>query len=374
MPAAKAAVPVPTAERYVVMLDPAAGDANAVATEHARRSGGSVKDVFGAVKGYAGTFRLQQIEAIRRDPRTRQVVKDHVLRGFDEADISQSNAPYGVDRLDQPALPLSGTFAANHDGEGVTVYVIDSGIRAGHVEFGGRARVGADFVGDGRKGADCHGHGTHVAGIVGGKTYGVAKKVKIVAVRALNCTASSTVSKVVKAINWVAANHVTNSVANLSLGGAASSVLDAAVAAAVAKGVPFTLAAGNGSSLVGATDACNVSPARVTTPGVMTIGATDAKDARASFSNYGACVDWFAPGVSIKSAGRNSNTEIVSKSGTSMAAPFVAGVAALYLDANPGTSPAGLESALLASSRKSAVATNSRTPVGQSHIAFTDGL
>jgi subtilisin family serine protease len=373
MPAAQAALPALPGERYIVMLDPAAGEAKAVAQEQARRAGGSVDEVFGAVKGYTTTLPPAQLDAIRRDRRTRLVVKDDVVRVMDAVPVNQSGAPFGVDRVDQPDLPVNGTFAANHDGDGVTVYVIDTGIRASHAEFGGRASVGADFVRDGRNGVDCDGHGTHVAGIIGGKTYGVAKKVKLVAIRALDCTGSGTASRLIAALNWVAANRAPNSVANISLGGATNAALDAAVTAAVGQGVAVTVAAGNGSLLFGGTSACTVSPARVATPGVMTIGATDTRDARASFSNYGPCVDWFAPGVGIKSAWRTSDTATKTLSGTSMAAPFTAGVAALYLDAHPGASPAGVEAALLALSQDSAVVRNSKTAVEHSHLVFTGG-
>ena len=373
MPAARAAaVPVLPSERYIVMLDPAVGQTKAIAQEQAGRARGTVEKVFGAVSGYTAKLRSNELDAIRRDPRTRLVVKDTVVRHMAAPLVQQTGAPFGVDRVDQPDLPLDGRFAANHDGDGVTVYVIDSGIRAGHVEFGGRASVGADFVGDGRKGVDCDGHGTHVAGIIGGATYGVAKKVRLVAVRALNCNGSGTASRFIAAINWVAQNSVPNSVANLSVGGAASAAIDLAVTTAVAKGVAFTIAAGNGG-LLGGTNACNVSPARVTTPGAMTIGASDSKDARASFSNYGACVDWFAPGKSIKSAWRTSNTATQTMSGTSMAAPFAAGVAALYLDAHPNTTPATLEAELLALSQGSALVQNSKTPAEHSHVVYTGG-
>lgn len=379
MPAARAAGPVLPGERYIVMLDPAIGEAKTVAQEQAGRVSGRVENVYAAVKGYTAMLRPGALDAIRRDPRTLLVVKDNILRRSDTATplVNQTGAPFGLDRIDQPGLPVNGTFAANHDGDGATVYVIDSGIRASHVEFGGRATVGADFVRDGRNGVDCDGHGTHVAGIIGGATYGVAKQVKIVAVRTLNCSGSSTASRLIAAIDWVATtvatDQVPNAVANVSLGGAANVAIDAAVTAAVAKGVAFTIAAGNGTLFFGGKDACTVSPARVATAGVMTIGATDAKDARASFSNYGNCVDWFAPGTGIKSAWRTGNTATKSMSGTSMAAPFVAGVAALYLDAHPGTSPAGVEAALLALSQGSAAVTNSRTPDEHSHVVFTGG-
>jgi subtilisin family serine protease len=374
MPGARAALPAGPAQRYIVMLDPAAGDAHNVARDQTRRVGAPLGHVFGAVRGYTAALRPADVDALRRDPRVRAVVPDGIVRAT--GTVSQTAAPWGVDRVDQASLPLSGTFAANHDGTGVTVYVIDSGIRAGHTEFGGRASVGADFVNDGRNGVDCDGHGTHVAGIIGGKTYGVAKNVKIVAVRALSCTGTGTASRLIAAINWVAANHAPNAVANMSIGGATNAALDAAVTNAVAQGVAFTIAAGNGSLLFGGTNACTTSPARLgTTNGVMTIGATDAKDARASFSNYGSCVDWFAPGASIKSAWRTSDTAAKTQSGTSMAAPFTAGVAALYLEAHPGTTPADLEAALLALSQTSpAIVSNSKTAAEHSHVVFTGGV
>ena len=295
MPAARAAAPVVPSERYIVMLDPAVGEPKAVAQEQTGRARGTVENVFGAVKGYTAMLRSNDLDAIRRDPRTRLVVKDNVVRRMDAPLVTQTGAPYGVDRVDQTNLPLNGMFTANHDGAGVTVYVIDSGIRAGHVEFGDRASVGADFVGDGRNGVDCDGHGTHVAGIIGGSTYGVAKKAKLVAVRVLNCNGSGSASKLVAAINWVAEKHVPNSVANISIGGSTSAAIDAAVTAAVGRGLAITVAAGNGNFL-GGKNACTVSPARVATPGVMTIGASDSKDARASFSNYGACAGLVRPG------------------------------------------------------------------------------
>jgi len=376
MPAARAGLPVvPAAERYIVMLDPATGDASGVAQDQTHKVGAAVGTVFEAVKGYTARLRPGDLAALQRDPRTRLVVRDNVIKAQDAVPVTQSNAPAGLDRVDQAGLPLSGTFAANHDGSGVTVYVIDTGIRVTHSEFGGRASVGADFVKDGRNGADCDGHGTHVAGIIGGKTYGVAKQVKLVAVRALDCTGSGTASRLISAINWVAANHAPNAVANVSIGGATSAVVDAAVTAAVGKGVAFTIAAGNGNLLFGGMNACNVSPARTgTTNGVMTIGAVDARDARASFSNYGSCVDWFAPGVNIKSAWRTSDTATMTQSGTSMAAPFTAGVAALYLDANPGASPPAVEAALLALSQQSAPVGNSKTAAEHSHVVFTGGV
>ncbi len=203
--------------------------------------------------------------------------------------VSQSSAPFGVDRVDQRFRPLDGTFAANNNGDGVRVYVLDTGIRASHAQFGGRvdAAAGATFVNDGRGTTDGNGHGTHVAGIIGGATYGVAKAAKLVPVRTLNCSGSASTSTVIAAIDWVAKNAVKPAVANMSLGGSSNTALDLAVQNAVTSGVPFSIAAGNGNFLGFAANACNTSPARVRTPGAMTIGASDINDNKASFSNYG---------------------------------------------------------------------------------------
>jgi subtilisin family serine protease len=368
VPAAGATPPKGRSGKYIVMLKPSVGDPAGVAEDQTDRPGASLGAVFGTLKGYAATFRADDINAVQRDPRTLLVARDDTVRAMDV--VSQSGAPFGVDRVDQRFRPLDNAFQANHDGAGVRVYVIDTGIRATHSEFGGRVLPGPNFVNDGRT-TDCDGHGTHVAGIIGGSTYGVAKAVKLVPVRALDCRGSASTSTVISAINWVAANAQLPAVANMSLGGSSNSALDAAVQAAIGKGVAFSIAAGNGNFFGWAANACNTSPARVRTPGAMTIGATDANDAKASFSNYGDCVDWFAPGVNIKSSWYSSDTATQTLSGTSMAAPDTAGVAALYLDAHPGVTPAQLESGLLTLSQLSAVATNSRTISSHSHIVFT---
>jgi subtilisin family serine protease len=227
----------------------------------------------------------------------------------------------------------------------VNAYIIDTGIRFTHNEFGGRAGSGFDAV-DGGAADDCNGHGTHVSGTVGGSTYGVAKNVHLVAVRVLDCGGSGTTAGVIAGIDWVTANHVSPAVANMSLGGGASTTLDNAVVAAIASGVSFAVAAGNGNFLGIGVNACNSSPARV--PAALTVGATNKNDKRASFSNFGSCVDLFAPGVDITSSWYSSNTATNTISGTSMSSPHVAGVAALYLQGNPGASPATVSAALIA--------------------------
>ena len=229
--------------------------------------------------------------------------------------------------------------------------MIDTGIRTGHADFGGRATNGFDAFGG--SGEDCNGHGTHVAGTVGGQTYGVAKGAALVGVRVLDCNGSGYTSGVIDGVDWVTATASGPSVANMSLGGGASTALDAAVRNSVAAGVTYAVAAGNENR-----DACTGSPSRVAE--AITVGATDQADARASFSNYGSCLDLFAPGVGVRSAWYTSNTATASLSGTSMASPHVAGAAALYLAANPGASPAAVGTAI-AEAATDAVVSNARS-------------
>jgi subtilisin family serine protease len=248
----------------------------------------------------------------------------------------------------------------------VTAYVIDTGIRLTHDEFGGRAVSGFDAV-DGGPADDCNGHGTHVAGTIGGSTYGVAKSVQLVAVRVLNCSGSGTWAGVIAGIDWVTGQHTSGpAVANMSLGGGASTAVDTAVSNSIADGVTYAVAAGNGNVAGRAQDACKSSPAR--TPGALTIGAADKADKKASWSNYGNCVDWFAPGVSITSAWIGSDSATNTISGTSMATPHTAGVAALYLQGNPAASPAGVRTALYDNLTKGVV-TSSKT--ANNHLLFT---
>ena len=257
------------------------------------------------------------------------------------ADATETGATWGIDRIDQRNLPLSGTYTYTHTGAGVTAYIIDTGINTTHNEFGGRASVGYDAIGDGRNGIDCNGHGTHVSGTVGGATYGVAKGVTLKAVRVLDCTGSGTNSGVIAGVDWVTSHHSGPSVANMSLGGGASTALDNAVSNSIASGVTYGIAAGNSNR-----NACNYSPARTAT--AITVGATTSTDARASYSNYGSCLDIFAPGSSITSSWIGSNTATNTISGTSMATPHVVGVAAQYLQSNPTASAATVRNALVA--------------------------
>jgi subtilisin family serine protease len=261
------------------------------------------------------------------------------------ADVTQTGATWGLDRIDQRFRTLDGSYTATNTGAGVTAYIIDTGIRVTHSEFGGRAVPGYDAVTSGGTANDCNGHGTHVAGTVGGSTYGVADGVSLVAVRVLDCNGSGTTSGVIAGIDWVSGNHTSGpAVANMSLGGSASTALDTAVRNSIADGVAYAVAAGNGNRGGVAQDACKSSPARV--PDAMTISATDSNDRKASWANYGTCVDWFAPGVSITSSWNSSDLATNTISGTSMATPHTTGVAALYLESNPSASPQQVRDAL----------------------------
>ncbi len=355
LPATASAAPS-VKDRYIVVLKSSA-DSQAVAADHARRYGVTDRVVYGsALEGYAGKVPPGRVDALRSDPRVAYVEPDGVVH----ATTTQTSATWGLDRIDQRALPLSNSFTYTNTGAGVTAYIIDTGIRFAHNDFGGRATSGYDAV-DGGSADDCNGHGTHVAGTVGGTTYGVAKGVSLVAVRVLNCSGSGTWSGVIAGINWVTGQHGTGApaVANMSLGGGASSSVDTAVRNSIGDGVSYAIAAGNGNAGGKGQNACNYSPARVAE--AMTIGATDRTDTKPRWSNYGSCVDLFAPGVSITSDWYTSNTATNTISGTSMATPHVAGVAAQYLETDTAASPAAVRSALYNNATPNVVKSSSTT-------------
>ncbi|MFD3612497.1 S8 family peptidase [Streptomyces atroolivaceus] len=300
--------------------------------------GGTIKRTYtSALNGYAATLSSTEAKRLAADPAVASVEQDQKVHST----ATQTNAPWGLDRIDQTNLPLSGTYTyPDTGGSGATVYVLDTGVRITHQEISGRASYGYDFVDNDTTAQDGAGHGTHVATTVAGTTYGVAKKAKIVAVRVLGNDGSGTTAGVIAGVDWITANHVANSVANVSLGGGASTTLDNAVRRSITSGVTYSIAAGNSGA-----PASGYSPARVTT--AITVGATTRTDARATYSNHGPVVDIFAPGSAITAGWNTSDTATYTGNGTSFAAPHVSGAAAVYLTSHPGAAPATVASALV---------------------------
>jgi subtilisin family serine protease len=340
----------PVQGQYIIKLRddmPSFGAREALLQDLVATRGGGMRRVFAAVfNGGVAILTEPQARALARLPMVDYVEEDALIW----ASEIQSPATWGIDRIDQQELPLTNSYGYSASGRGVTAYVIDTGIQVDHLEFGGRARIGTDVIGG--NGGDCNGHGTHVAGSIGGAVYGIAKDVAVVAVRVLDCNGAGTISGVIAGVDWVTRNAVKPSVANMSLSSGASASLDTAVRNSLASGITYTIAAGNSGA-----NACYFSPARV--PGAITVGATTANDVRASYSNFGKCLDLFAPGSSIKSAWVGSESAANTISGTSMAAPHVAGVAALYLQTHPAAGPTAVRNALVG-----AAALNKLTRVG----------
>src|SRR5690349_3583184 len=330
--------------QYIVVLKDDVADVDAEALRLSRDFGGDRNNgqtYHKAIKGFSVKMSEQQALRLANDPRVDYIEED----GAGSLDTTQTGATWGLDRIDQQNLPLDGNYTYNATGSGVKAYIIDTGIRATHTQLAGRVISGFTAISDGLGTNDGNGHGTHVSGTVGGTTYGVAKNVTLVAVRVLDSSGSGTNSGVIAGVDFVTSDHVAGqpAVANMSLGGGASSALDTAVSNSIADGVTYAIAAGND-----AVDACTQSPARVAS--AITVGSTTSTDARSSFSNFGTCLDIFAPGSSITSSWNTSDTATNTISGTSMATPHVTGVAALFLETNPTASPATVAAAIINSS------------------------
>ncbi len=370
----------PVLNEYIVVLnDLAAGPkgehslVSTVASNLRAIHGGSVKRIYQhALFGFS--IRLPEAAARRLslDPRVAFVEENSEIT----LSTTQTGATWGIDRIDQRNRPLSTTYTYSSTGAGVKAYVIDTGIRATHQDLAGRVLAGTNTVDATPSTEDCNGHGTHVSGTIGGTTFGVAKNVTLVAVRVFGCGNSTTTAAIIAGVDWATADHQAGqpAVANMSLGGGANAALDTAVRNLIADGVSVAIAAGNGNFLGLPVNSCNQSPARVAEG--ITVGASDINDAKASFSNYGTCVDLHAPGVNITSSWATSDTATNAISGTSMASPHVAGVAAQFLQLNPTASPALVQQTIKDLSTKGVVTGTGGGLFGGStpnnHLLFTN--
>ncbi len=343
--------------QYIVILNKDVGSSNEFAQGIAKQHGGRVLQTYDAVlKGFA--IYLPDVagtafdEAMKKNPKVVSVENDTIMK-IDAT--TQSNPDWGLDRIDQKNLPLDSAYSYSQTGSGTTAYIVDTGILSTHQQFSGRVLSGYTAISDGNGTSDCHGHGTHVAGTVGGSTYGVAKNVSLVPIRILGCDGSGASSNVIAGLDWILKNGKKPAVVNMSLGGEANASLDSAVENLFNNGYVMVVAAGNSN-----TDACSTSPARVSK--AITVAATDSTDTRASYSNYGSCVDIFAPGSQINSSWIGSNTATKVLNGTSMATPHVVGVVAEMLQSTPTTTPQTISTNLLNQASSNVVKNPSGSP------------
>ncbi len=351
--------------RYIVVLKDPSLSARSVAVESTRlitAYGGTVRHTYGsALKGYSAAMSAAQAERAAADPRVAYVEQDTEVQGS----AVQSDPPsWGLDRVDQRARPLDRSYGYATTADNVTAYVVDTGVRTSHTQFAGRASVGVDEIGDGQDGQDCAGHGTHVAGTVGGRDYGVAKGVKLVSVRVLKCDGKGSSSSIIAAADWITAHAEKPAVVNMSINGTRSSAEDSAIKKSIASGVTWVVSSGNNDG-----DACDNSPGDIGS--ALVVNNSTADDRRRSDSNYGSCTDLFAPGTGITSAWNTGDSDTHTLTGTSMAAPHVTGAAALYLSAHPDASPAEVHRALTDSATPGLISDpGSGTP---NRLLFTGG-
>ncbi|MCU4548487.1 S8 family peptidase [Acinetobacter pittii] len=343
--------------QYIVILNKDVGSSNEFAQGIAKQHGGKVLQTYDAVlKGFAiylpDVAGTAFVEAMKKNPKVVSVENDTIMK-IDAT--TQSNPDWGLDRIDQKNLPLDSAYSYLQTGSGTTAYIVDTGILSTHQQFSGRVLSGYTAISDGNGTSDCHGHGTHVAGTVGGSTYGVAKNVSLVPIRILGCDGSGASSNVIAGLDWILKNGKKPAVVNMSLGGEANASLDSAVENLFNNGYVMVVAAGNSN-----TDACSSSPARVSK--AITVAATDSTDTRASYSNYGSCVDIFAPGSQINSSWIGSNTATKVLNGTSMATPHVVGVVAEMLQSTPTATPQTISTNLLNQASNNVVKNPSGSP------------